>query len=243
MEGSKSEAVFESLNLNPQLFINEVLNTVDDMVDGAFEFYEQQALTFLGNAGEDKSVELKKGISYIRNIIQSGLDKRLDMWEKYCLRHCFVVPEGFSLPKLQESAGESTMGQDSQCDGDLDSQLQSLREKLFVVGNEGAELYRELQELETQSVLSKSCVMSLKEASQLFEQNSVNDTVKEMARTASELHVKMEKLKIKRMEEIGRYRTGRIYNPERDESLMDHINGLCNAKLEDLQEFAADLNI
>nr|KJB84176.1 hypothetical protein B456_N008500 [Gossypium raimondii] len=40
-----------------------------------------------------------KGVNYIRNMIQSSLDKRLAMWEKYCLCHCFTVPEGFSLPK------------------------------------------------------------------------------------------------------------------------------------------------
>lgn len=41
MEGSESEAVFNSLNLNPQLFINEALNSVDDLVDDAFDFYLQ----------------------------------------------------------------------------------------------------------------------------------------------------------------------------------------------------------
>lgn len=32
-------------------------------------------------------------------MVQAVLDKRLGMWEKYCLLHCFAVPEGFSLPK------------------------------------------------------------------------------------------------------------------------------------------------
>lgn len=41
MEGSQSEAVFESLNLKPQLFINEVLNSVDDLVDEAFAFFHR----------------------------------------------------------------------------------------------------------------------------------------------------------------------------------------------------------
>lgn len=45
MEGSESEAVFNSLNLNPQLFINETLNTVDDLVDEAFNFYLQYSLS------------------------------------------------------------------------------------------------------------------------------------------------------------------------------------------------------
>jgi hypothetical protein len=41
MEGSEGDAIFESLNLNPQLFINETLNTVDDLVDDAFHFFQQ----------------------------------------------------------------------------------------------------------------------------------------------------------------------------------------------------------
>ncbi len=41
MEGSESEAVFESLNFKPQLFINETLNTVDDLLDDAFHFFHQ----------------------------------------------------------------------------------------------------------------------------------------------------------------------------------------------------------
>jgi hypothetical protein len=41
MEGSESEAIFESLNVKPQLFINESLNTVDDLVDDAFHFFQQ----------------------------------------------------------------------------------------------------------------------------------------------------------------------------------------------------------
>jgi len=40
-----------------------------------------------------------QGVAYLHNMIQSVLDKHLGMWEQYCLRHCFSVPEGFSLPK------------------------------------------------------------------------------------------------------------------------------------------------
>lgn len=41
MEGSESEKIFDSFNLNPQLFINEVINSVDDLVDEAFDFFQQ----------------------------------------------------------------------------------------------------------------------------------------------------------------------------------------------------------
>ncbi|KAK9105464.1 hypothetical protein Scep_022308 [Stephania cephalantha] len=39
-------------------------------------------------------------ISSISSVIQEVLDRRLDMWDN-CLHSCFVVPEGFSLPKAK----------------------------------------------------------------------------------------------------------------------------------------------
>ncbi|KAI3885988.1 hypothetical protein MKX03_024415 [Papaver bracteatum] len=103
MEGTESEKVFEELSLNPQLFVNEVINRIDDTVDGAFEFFQQEALKLVR---EDESNELSKGISSIRSVVQGALDKQMDLWEKYCLRHYFVVPKGFTLHKAagKESA-------------------------------------------------------------------------------------------------------------------------------------------
>ncbi|KAL1367794.1 hypothetical protein HN51_021915 [Arachis hypogaea] len=61
MEGSESEAIFESLNLNPQLFVNEVRNTVDDVLDEAFDFFHQEASTKLNSEGSiQRSEDLKK---------------------------------------------------------------------------------------------------------------------------------------------------------------------------------------
>ncbi|THU74698.1 hypothetical protein C4D60_Mb04t36140 [Musa balbisiana] len=98
MEGSESEAVFDAYNLNPQRFLNEVLNSVDDMVDGAFDFCMHQAPQITG-PGADRSEELARGVSSLHHLTQAVLDKRMSMWEKYCLRHCFSIPDGFVLPK------------------------------------------------------------------------------------------------------------------------------------------------
>ncbi|XP_058101407.1 protein MIS12 homolog isoform X2 [Magnolia sinica] len=198
MEGSESEAVFDSFNLNPQLFINEVLNAVDDMVDGAFDFYEQQASELLGNMGSDRSGELNR-----------------------------------------DSSGNSLLLEDVLSDAELDAQLDSLREKLVVVGRESAELHRELHALQKQSILSSSCARSVAEALEPFKQNSTHDMFKEMLRTASELRAKMEIMKAKRREEMERIRIERIYNPDKSQSMM-YSNGL-SASLEDLQEFADDM--
>ncbi|CAK9147869.1 unnamed protein product [Ilex paraguariensis] len=240
MEGSGSETIFDSLNLKPQLFINEVLNCVDDLVDEAFEFFHQQASTLLKTEGTDRAEYLRKGVAYIQNMIQSDMDKRLTMWEKYCLRHCFGVPDGFSLPKANESSGDCSMDLDALGDTELDAQLDSLREKLTLVGKESAELNRELQSLERQSVLSNRCTGSTNEALKLYEEQLSHDMFQELVKTASEFRTKLEKVKTKRVEQTERIRTERMHLVNGDFCGINHGNGLFNAALEELEEFIAD---
>ncbi|XP_057951443.1 protein MIS12 homolog isoform X4 [Malania oleifera] len=235
MEGSESEAVFESLNLNPQLFINEVLNSVGDLFDGAFDFYQQQASTLLKAEGTDRAQDLDEGIAYIRNMIQEAFDKRLGMWEKYCLRNCFVVPEGFALPKANESPGDSSIDQDAFCDPELDAQLDSLRDKLSMVGKESAELDCELQALEKQSIISNHCDASINEELQLYEQNPSHEMLQE-------LRTKMEKRKTRKEKVIEQMKPAQMYNRNNDLPMINYNEGPFKATLEDLQEFMADIN-
>lgn len=240
MEGSESEAVFESLNFKPQLFINETLNTVDDLLDDAFHFFHQQASTALNTDATDRSKDLSQGIARVRNIVQSVLDKRLAMWEKYCLHHCFAVPPGFSLPKTDESSGDGLITQEALCDPDLDAQLESLRNKLTEVGKESAVLNRELQAFKRQSTSINCSAGFVNEALQLYEQNSMHDLFQEMERTASELRKKMVNLKTRRMVETEHTKTERIYNRNGDLSKIG-IKGFSNANLEDIQELLAEM--
>ncbi|KAL9438348.1 hypothetical protein AB3S75_024093 [Citrus x aurantiifolia] len=241
MEGSESEAVFNSLNLNPQLFINETLNTVDDLVDEAFNFYLQQASTLLKTEDTDKSQDLSKGVAYIRNLIQLALDKRLSVWEKYCVHHCFSVPEGFSLPKSNELPCESSLCQDASNDSDLDVQMDSLRDKLAAVGKESSELSQELQALEKQSSATDHSAGLVSEALQLYDQNSVHDLFQEMVKTASELHMKIFNLKTKRMNDMQHIKMERVNNADRGFCSMNRGKGLYNANLEGIQDCLAEL--
>ncbi|KAL4573688.1 hypothetical protein LXL04_020503 [Taraxacum kok-saghyz] len=140
MEGSESEAIFDSLNLNPQLFINTALNIVDELIDGAFDHLHQEASTQLKVNGSDRAEDLTKGLDHVRSTIQSALDKRLTIWEKYCFLHIFAVPEGFSLPKDDEASGGDTMDVDDVSNPALDEQLDSLRTKLTLAAQESAQL-------------------------------------------------------------------------------------------------------
>ncbi|GAB4854939.1 hypothetical protein Ancab_023528 [Ancistrocladus abbreviatus] len=237
MEGNESEA----LNLKPQLFINEVLNSVDDLVDGAFDFFHQEASTLLNINGSEKSADLKKGVDYINQMIQVALDKRLGMWEKYCLRHCFATPSGFSLSHGYEPDVESLMDEDVLTDQQLDTQLDSLRNQLAEVGKESVELNQELRMLD-QSIWSDCFATSMKEVLQMHGQYSVNDLLQEMVQTASELSSKAEKLKTKWLEENEHERRKRIYNAHSDMPILNISKDLLNMKWEDLQVFAAGIN-
>ncbi|XP_031104412.1 protein MIS12 homolog [Ipomoea triloba] len=97
------------------------------------------------------------------------------MWEKYCLRHCFTVPEGFSLPKADEPSGDTSVDLDSLGDAELDAQLDSLRNKLTQAGKESADLNRELRALERQSRMSNHSVATLNEALQFYNEQNVQE--------------------------------------------------------------------
>nr|XP_033513499.1 uncharacterized LOC104102001 isoform X1 [Nicotiana tomentosiformis] len=175
MEGSESEKVFDSLNLNPKLFVNEALNIVDELVDDAFDFFHQEAANLLKTEGTNRSEDLKEGVAQIKNMVQLTLDKRLSLWEKYCLHNCFKVPQGFSLPKADGPSGDTSFDINAVENPELDEKLDFLRNKISEVGKESAELNRELQALEGQSMLSGHSAASLTEALELYQQLAVNE--------------------------------------------------------------------
>ncbi|CAH2079491.1 unnamed protein product, partial [Thlaspi arvense] len=239
MEGSKSEAVFDAMNLNPQLFINETINTVDDVFDEAFDFYSREASAFLRiNEGSDKrSQELSNGIDRVRNMIQSILDKRLKIWEVYCVRYTFAVPEEFVLPESDESSVYSNQNiQDGSNDLELDAELDSLRHKLNLVGKRSVELNSELQALERTSVSNEQSARLVNEALQLYDESSVDDMFKEMAKVASELRAGIDKLKTRRMKAVDGAKGERLKN---DGKYFSATNS--DGKLEDLDKFLAEL--
>lgn len=243
MEGSESEAIFESFDLKPQLFINEALNRVDELVDGAFDYFHQEASRLLRTEDTDRSEDLKLGINYVRRTVQSALDKRLSMWEQYCLHHCFAVPPGFSLPAASGTSGDDPMDEDDVHDEQVDAQLDLLRKKLAEAGKECAELNQELQALERKSALSNQCVLSVNKALELYDRSSAYDMFQEMLRVASELRRKMEKLKSKQQEESKQDWREKACDANGDVPEFNFSTGLASLKLDDLQEFITEMNL
>ncbi|CAL9224829.1 unnamed protein product [Arabidopsis halleri] len=235
MEGSKSEAVFDSMNLNPQIFINETINSVEDYVDAAFDFYGREASKFLKINGsvKQKSQDLSNGIERVRGLIQSVIDKRLELWESYCVRFCFAVPDGFVLPKSGES---SPIHQEGLCDLELDAELDSLRDKLNLVGKRSVELDSELQALERASVSRERSVRLVNEALERYDESSVDEMFKEMAKMASELRASVDRLKTRRMEASESAKVKRLKNHGKEFSAMTF-----DGKVEELEKFQAEL--
>lgn len=237
-ENSENDSIFDSLNLNPQLVINEILNRVDDLICEGFEYLEKEALErFSGAIGEEEGEKIRKGVSSVRDMIQDALGKRLDMWEKYCLRHCFSVPKGLSLPKAGTSE-DSLMEPNLLANTEMDHELENLREKLSVAQKESVQLQREYHAIRKESI-SKRHVASIKEA--LNQQASVQDMFQEMEKAATELRTKIKKLKSQRIVEMQCAGTERIINSEKDQTMLLYINGLSDDDRCHLQEYLAEL--
>ncbi|CAH9061009.1 unnamed protein product [Cuscuta epithymum] len=244
MQGSESEKIFDSYNLNPQLFVNEVIDSVNTIVNEAFEFFLQETAKNLQVEGTDRFEPLKKGVEYIRNIVQSKLDKRQYMWEKYCLSQCFAVPQGFSLPQADKPSVDTSSDQDAE----LDAQLDSLRSKLAQVVEESTDLNKELQALEMQSSKNKRSAASLNEVIQFCDELGFHEKFSELVTTASELRSSLEKRVTQMSTEIEHERAEKIRKLDDDDDKLrlnyhgygDH-SGLCNVKLEDLTQFLDDV--
>uniref|UniRef100_A0A7N0R8A9 Uncharacterized protein n=1 Tax=Kalanchoe fedtschenkoi TaxID=63787 RepID=A0A7N0R8A9_KALFE len=236
MAGSESEAVFNSFNLNPQVFVNEILNSVDDTLDGAFRYYHQEAAKIVGTGGTDRAADLEKGVVMLKKIVQRVLDQKLGLWEKYCISHLFAVPDGFKLPEQDKSFDDISVDVDGLTD--LDGQLGSLRNKLTEVGKETAELNREMQMLEKKAALINHRTAAVNEALQIYEQNSADDMFQEMMKTASELRTRLEKVNSKWKERAEDARYERIHDSSPESSMPA---GFSKAKLEELQKFVLDM--
>ncbi|KAK1265797.1 hypothetical protein QJS04_geneDACA000092 [Acorus gramineus] len=230
------ESIFESVGPNPQLFINEVLNSVDDTVEGAFDFFLQQASTLIGgDANTARNDQLRQGVSSLRHTIQHVLDNRLAIWEKYCLQHCFAVPKGFSFPRTQDPLVNDFSLHDGLDDAELDTELEALREKLSAVAKESKELHKEVHALEKQAMVTVNFEKSIAEAIRQLEE-STNVIPEGLKRAATELRQKMKKLDDDNRELLNNVR---YYTP--NESHFHICNGGLKAKLDTFPDFVNNL--
>ncbi|KAM0829790.1 hypothetical protein ACQ4PT_066654 [Festuca glaucescens] len=202
MEGEDANSAAEAaLGLSPQLFINEVLNTVDEVRCQAFEYCLQHgAPEAVGAAmAAQKAEELERGVTDIHHLVRDVLDTRMSKWEMYCLRHCLTVPEGFVAPEDANSSAKVS-DKDGNHDSELDEELNLLRKKLEAANKESEELQREISSLERQTTYRSTLNSSIAEVVKLFEDKSVQDNIQALVNTLPKLHQKMKVMKRKKVE-------------------------------------------
>ncbi|KAM0829791.1 hypothetical protein ACQ4PT_066654 [Festuca glaucescens] len=198
MEGEDANSAAEAaLGLSPQLFINEVLNTVDEVRCQAFEHGAPEAVGAAMAA--QKAEELERGVTDIHHLVRDVLDTRMSKWEMYCLRHCLTVPEGFVAPEDANSSAKVS-DKDGNHDSELDEELNLLRKKLEAANKESEELQREISSLERQTTYRSTLNSSIAEVVKLFEDKSVQDNIQALVNTLPKLHQKMKVMKRKKVE-------------------------------------------
>ncbi|KAG8060275.1 hypothetical protein GUJ93_ZPchr0002g25795 [Zizania palustris] len=193
------ESATAALGLNPSLFVNDVLNMVDDVRHGAFEYCLQEAVpqTIGAATATEKADELEQGVNDIHYLVKGVLDKGMSNWEKYCLRHCFTIPEGFAILHKDDSSAKEPPN-DVNLDSDLDTELESLRRKLEDANNESEELQRELSSLERQTECKRNLDSPIAELLKVFENKSFQDNFQDLAKAIPLFHQKMKDMKRKK---------------------------------------------
>uniref|UniRef100_A0A0A9CFV8 Protein MIS12 homolog n=1 Tax=Arundo donax TaxID=35708 RepID=A0A0A9CFV8_ARUDO len=241
MEESCDESVAAAeaaLGLNPQGFVDDVLDIVADVAEGAFEYCLQEAATpgVLGAAkAAEKAADLERGLNDIHNVIMNVLYKRMMNWEKYCLEHCLNVPEGFVVPEDDNSCAKESR-KDRTSDSDLDLELDSLRRKLESANKESENLRRELSSLERQTTYKRKLDSSMAEIQKLFEDKFVQQNFAGLAKAIPILQQKLME-RNKKMIETGSLVDQQVWkmNGLRDNKRLALDKGF-TVHIEDIQE-------
>ncbi|KAJ3706369.1 hypothetical protein LUZ61_010074 [Rhynchospora tenuis] len=192
----ESDSVFDSLGLNPRLFLNDVLNAVDDLTDSAFHHFLQKAPEVIGSVGDEEAQALEKGTKSIQKLVNAAKAKGFGCWETQCLKQLFAVPKGFSLSEYNDSSKDLPIEVEL-CDKELDGELDSLRKKLAAAGKEHEELNSEIALLEKGSNFRTKFDASVAETLSLFEDDSIHEAFRDILKEMPKLHQKLSDMRTK----------------------------------------------
>eukprot|EP00252_Welwitschia_mirabilis_P010862 TRINITY_DN2445_c0_g1_i7.p1 TRINITY_DN2445_c0_g1~~TRINITY_DN2445_c0_g1_i7.p1 ORF type:complete len:147 (+),score=25.93 TRINITY_DN2445_c0_g1_i7:343-783(+) len=99
----QKEGVPQSLDFEPQLFVNDVLNAVDECIEEGFEYFERQALNCLPKGSQVSKEIISKAVNDLHGFVQKKADKRLSVWKRFCLEYCFKVPDEAAFPNCAKA--------------------------------------------------------------------------------------------------------------------------------------------
>eukprot|EP00252_Welwitschia_mirabilis_P010860 TRINITY_DN2445_c0_g1_i4.p1 TRINITY_DN2445_c0_g1~~TRINITY_DN2445_c0_g1_i4.p1 ORF type:complete len:288 (+),score=49.97 TRINITY_DN2445_c0_g1_i4:343-1206(+) len=173
----QKEGVPQSLDFEPQLFVNDVLNAVDECIEEGFEYFERQALNCLPKGSQVSKEIISKAVNDLHGFVQKKADKRLSVWERFCLEYCFKVPDEAAFPNCTNTklCGTEILHKVEHSDEELDSRLKSLHKQLEIAQNESIDLHNEVWMLERQREKRTKVVKALAEALGPLEDSSAAD--------------------------------------------------------------------
>ncbi|KAI9144492.1 Mis12 protein-domain-containing protein [Paraphysoderma sedebokerense] len=119
------ELIIEHFQSTPLSFIDDVINSVNDLL------YQGSAELERFVEGEVGGLEAVQGIHMIETLLESAIDKNFDRFELFALQNVFKIPEGVKvlLPHYKELNLNFTLSEDAS----LDHELSRLRKRLVAV--------------------------------------------------------------------------------------------------------------
>eukprot|EP00252_Welwitschia_mirabilis_P010857 TRINITY_DN2445_c0_g1_i1.p1 TRINITY_DN2445_c0_g1~~TRINITY_DN2445_c0_g1_i1.p1 ORF type:complete len:264 (+),score=70.49 TRINITY_DN2445_c0_g1_i1:229-1020(+) len=235
----QKEGVPQSLDFEPQLFVNDVLNAVDECIEEGFEYFERQALNCLPKGSQVSKEIISKAVNDLHGFVQKKADKRLSVWERFCLEYCFKVADEAAFPNCTNTklCGTEILHKVEHSDEELDSRLKSLHKQLEIAQNESIDLHNEVWMLERQREKRTKVVKALAEALGPLEDSSAADIHQEIVRTVSEIYERIDDLVAERRQNVEASRLQRMMHPIIDYGDIEHTKGF-HSSFEDLQHFA-----
>lgn len=88
MEQRSSQLVTEHLGFTPVKFIDDLINSINEIM---YRCMSDLELVISGQLGHE-SGESEKGMAAIESLFENAVDKRLDRFEVFSLKNVFFVP-------------------------------------------------------------------------------------------------------------------------------------------------------
>ncbi|KAG6546026.1 hypothetical protein Mapa_012431 [Marchantia paleacea] len=182
-------------HFNPESFMADVVNSVNDLIVGGFDSFEEFAAESLNLQNEEARSALQNGVDKIYNKVKDNIDEHLSLWESSCRTHYFNVTSDAEvlntsdnadgLGRSRESAGIEELQEQDEI---LNTELCFLRSQLIMAERDASRMRRELTSLRKKITLKRKMLYDLKTVAHLD-----SSLLAEVTKSASLLQIKIEK--------------------------------------------------
>lgn len=150
-------------HFDPEAFIADVVNSVNDLIVGGFDSFEEFAAESLNLQHEEARSALQNGVDKIYNKVKDNIDEHLSLWESSCRQHYFNVTSDAEVlntsdnkaddqGRPRESAGIEELQEQDEL---LNKELCSLRSQLIMAERDASRMRRELTSLRKMTIKRK----------------------------------------------------------------------------------------